>query len=152
MNQEATVSLHDELKARVTAAVKGGDLLTRDALRTVLGEAQAEAVRRKTEATDEVVLGVVRKTVAGLKETIPLAKSAGRDTAPREAELALLESLLPKAWDQAAIAAALAPLRDELRAAKNDGQAMGAAMKALKSQGATTNPDDVKAVVAAVRA
>lgn len=146
------MSLYDELKARVTAAMKGGDLLTRDTFRTVLGEAQAEAVRRKGEVTDEVVLGVVRKAVTGLKETIPLAKGDGRDTTQQEAELALLESLLPKAWDRDAIAAALAPLRDELRAAKSDGQAMGVAMKALKAQGATTNPDDVKAAVAAARA
>lgn len=145
------MSLHDELKARVIAAVKGGDTLTRDALRTVLGEAQAEAVRRKTEATDEVILAVVKKTVTGLKETIPLAKQAGRDTTQQEAELALLESLLPKAWDREAIAAALASVRDEIRAAKNDGQAMGVAMKVLKAKGAVTNPDDVKAVVAAAR-
>ena len=146
------MSLQEELKARVAAAMKGGDLLTRDALRTVLGEAQAEAVRRKGEVTDEVVLGVIRKAVTGLKETIPLARKGGRDTARQEAELALLESLLPKAWDRNAVAAALAPLGDELRAAKSDGQAMGVAMKALKAQGATTNPDDVKAVVAAARA
>ena len=146
------MSLHDELKARVTAAVKAGDTRTRDTLRTVIGEAQAEAVRRQGEATDEVVLGVVRKAVTGLKETIPLAKKDGRDITQQEEELALLESLLPKAWDKEAIAAVLAPLRDELRAAKNDGQAMGVAMKALKAQGATTNPDDVKAVVAEVRA
>lgn len=146
------MSLADDLKARVAAAVRGGDAPTRDSLRTVLGEAQADAVRRKVEVTDEVVLGVVRKTVAGLKETIPLAKSAGRDVAPKEAELALLESLLPKAWDREAIAAALAPHRDELRAAKNDGQAMGVAMKVLKAKGATAGPEDVKAVVAAARA
>ncbi len=63
-----------------------------------------------------------------------------------------MESLLPKAWDKEAIAVVLAPLREELRAAKNDGQAMGVAMKALKAKGATTNPDDVKAAVASVRA
>lgn len=146
------MSLQDELKARVNAAMKGGDAATRDTLRTVLGEAQAEAVRRKTETTDEVVLGVVRKGVAGLKETIPLAKKDGRDTTQQEAELALLESLLPKAWDREAVAAALAAHRDDLRAAKSDGQAMGVAMKVLKAQGATTNPDDVKAAVAAARA
>jgi hypothetical protein len=110
-----------------------------------------EAVRRKGEVTDEVVLAVVRKAVTGLKETIPLAQKGGRDTTKEEAELALLESLLPKAWDQEAIAAALAAHRDEIRAAKNDGQAMGVAMKVLKAQGATTSPDDVKAVVAAAR-
>lgn len=146
------MSLHDDLKARVTAAVKAGDVRTRDTLRTVLGEAQMEALRRKGEVTDEVVLGVVKKGVAGLKETIPLAQKDGRDTAAQEAELALLESLLPKAWDREAIAAALAAVRDEVRAAKNDGQAMGVAMKALKAAGAVTTPDDVKAVVAAVRA
>jgi uncharacterized protein YqeY len=131
--------------------MKSGDALTRDALRTILGDSQAEAVRRKGEATDEVVLGVIRKTVTGLKETIPLAKKGGRDTTQQEAELALLESLLPKTWDKDAIAAALAAVREELREAKGDGQAMGVAMKVLKAQGATTNPDDVKAVVATVR-
>jgi len=146
------VSLHDDLKARVNAAVKAGDAATRDTLRTVLGEAQMEALRRKGEVSDEIVLGVVKKGVAGLKETIPLAKKDGRDTATQEAELALLEALLPKAWDRAAITAALEPVRDELRAAKNDGQAMGVAMKALKAAGAVTTPDDVKAVVGAVRA
>lgn len=146
------MSLYDDLKTRVNTAVKGGDARTRDTLRTVLGEAQAEAVRRKGEVTDDVVLGVVKKAVAGLKETIPLAKKGGRDTAQQEAELALLEALLPKAWDRGVIAAALAEVRDELRAAKNDGQAMGVAMKVLKAKGATTSPDDVKAVVAAVRA
>ena len=132
------MSLHDDLKARVTAAVKAGDSATRDTLRTVIGEAQMEALRRKG--------------VAGLKETIPLAKKDGRDTAAQEAELVLLEALLPKAWDREAITAALAPVRDEVRAAKNDGQAMGVAMKALKAAGAATTPDDVKAVVAAIRA
>ncbi|QDU22463.1 GatB/YqeY domain-containing protein [Urbifossiella limnaea] len=146
------MSLHDDLKARVNAAVKAGDAATRDTLRTVLGEAQMEALRRKAEVSDEVVLGVVKKGVAGLKETIPLAKKAGRDTAAQETELALLEGLLPKAWDRAAITAALEAVRDELRAAKNDGQAMGVAMKALKAAGAVTTPDDVKAVVAAARA
>jgi uncharacterized protein YqeY len=146
------VSLHDDLKARVNAAMKGGDTQTRDTFRTVLGEAQMEALRRKGEVTDEVVLGVVKKTVAGLKETIPLARKDGRETTAQEAELALLETLLPKSWDREAITAALAPVREELRAAKNDGQAMGVAMKTLKALGAVTTPDDVKAAVAAARA
>jgi uncharacterized protein len=146
------VSLQDDLHARVTAAMKSGDNATRDTLRTVLGEAKMEAVRRKGEVSDEIILAVVRTAVTGLKETIPLAKKGQRDTAQQEAELALLESLLPRAWDREAIAVALAPHRDEIRAAKGDGQAMGVAMKVLKSQGATTSPDDVKAVVAAARA
>ena len=132
--------------------MKGGDQATRDTLRTVLGEAKMEAVRRKGEVSDEMILAVVRKSVTGLKETIPLAKKDGRDTSIQEAELALMEALLPRALDREAIAAALAPHRDEIRAAKGDGQAMGVAMKLLKAPGATTTPDDVKAVVAATRA
>ena len=145
------MSLQAQLQARVTAAMKGADHATRDTLRTVLGEAKMEAVRRNGEVSDEMILAVVRKAVTGLKETIPLARKGGRDTAPQEAELALLESLLPRAWDREAIATALAPHRDEIRAAKSDGQAMGVAMRVLKAQGATTSPDDVKAVVAATR-
>ena len=145
------MSLQDDLQARVTAAMKSGDNATRDTLRTVLGEAQMEAVRRNGEVSDEVLLAVVRKSVTGLKETVPLAKKGGRDTTSQETELALLESLLPRAWDREAIAAALTPHRDEIRAAKSDGQAMGVAMKVLKSRGATTSPDDVKAIVAATR-
>ena len=148
---ETFVSLQDDLQARVTAAMKSGDNATRDTLRTILGEAKMEAVRRKGEVSDEVILTVVRKAVAGLKETIPLAKKDARDTTHQEAELALLESLLPRAWDRDAITAALAAHQNEIRAAKNDGQAMGVAMKVLKSLGATTNPDDVKAAVAAAR-
>jgi hypothetical protein len=64
--QETAVSLHDELKTRVNAAVKAGDTPTRDTFRTVLGEAQMEALRRKGDVTDEIVLGVVRKGVAEL--------------------------------------------------------------------------------------
>lgn len=146
------MSLQDDLQARVTTAMKSGDGATRDALRTILGEAKMEAVRRKGEVSDDVVLAVVRKTVTGLKETIPLARNGGRDTTSQEAELALLESILPRAWDREAIAAALAAHRDEIRAAKSEGQAVGVAMKVLKSQGATTSTDDVKAVVAATRA
>jgi uncharacterized protein len=145
------VSLQADLQARVTAAMKGGDHATRDTLRTVLGEAQMEAVRRQGEVSDEMILAVARKAVTGLKETIPLAQKDGRDTTPQEAELALLEALLPRAWDREAITAALAPHRDEIRAAKSDGQAMGVAMKVLKAQGATTSPDDVKAIVTAAR-
>jgi uncharacterized protein YqeY len=145
------MSLQDDLQARVTSAMKSGDHATRDTLRTVLGEAKMEAVRCKGEVSDEVILAVARKVVTGLKETIPLAKKDGRDTARQEAELALLESLLPRASDREAIAAALAPHRDDIKAAKGDGQAMGVAMKVLKAQGATTSPDDVKAVVAATR-
>lgn len=111
------MSLHEDLKSRVNASMLCGDTQTRDTIRTVIGEAQMEALRRKGEVADEVVLGVVKRSVAGLKETIPLTKKDGVDTAQQEVELALLESILPKVWDRDAIEVAVAPHRDELRAA-----------------------------------
>lgn len=144
--------LADELKTRVTAAMKSGDTATRDTLRTVLGEAQSEAMRQKAEVTDQIVVGVVKKAVTGLKETIPLAQKDGRDTKAQEAELALLEGLLPKVVDKGVVLVHLTAIKDQLKAAKNDGQAMGVAMKSLKEAGLTVNADDVKAGVAAVRA
>jgi hypothetical protein len=48
-----------------------------------------------------------------------------------------------------AIAEALAPVRDQIKAAPKDGMAMGVAMKALAGQ--PVEADDVKAAVASIR-
>jgi hypothetical protein len=49
------------------------------------------------------------------------------------------------------IEAALAPVHNAIAAADNDGQAMGVAMKSLKSTGAVVEGRDVNAVVHRMR-
>ncbi len=66
-----------------------------------------------------------------------------------EAELALLREWVPPTFSPEQIAEALAPVRDQIKAAPKDGMAMGIAMKALAGQ--PVDSDDVKAAVAALR-
>ena len=66
-----------------------------------------------------------------------------------EAEIALLKEWVPPTLGPEQIAEALAPVRDQIKAAPKDGMAMGIAMKALAGQ--AVDSDDVKAAVAALR-
>jgi uncharacterized protein YqeY len=64
-------------------------------------------------------------------------------------EVALIQEWLPATLTADQIAAALEPVRDQIRGAAKDGMAMGVAMKALAGQ--PVESDDVKAAVAAIR-
>ena len=66
-----------------------------------------------------------------------------------EEELALLREWVPPTLGPEQIAAALASVRDQIKAAPKDGMAMGIAMKALAGQ--QVESDDVKAAVASLR-
>ena len=64
----------------------------------------------------------------------------------------MLEELLPKTLDADGIVALLEPVRDAIRAAANDGQATGVAMKHLKTTGAAVQGKDVGDAVRRIRA
>lgn len=65
-------------------------------------------------------------------------------------DIAFLQAWVPASLSPDQIAEALAPLREQIKAAPKDGMAMGVAMKALAGQ--AVESDDVKAAVAAIRA
>ncbi len=139
--------LIDEIRRRRTEALKSRDSLAKEVLNVAIGEIDTIAARHGRDATDEDCLGVVRKLVKSNEET----RAAATDEAQRQAltrEIEVLSALLPKTLDAAEVVAALAPVADAVRAAANDGQATGVAMKHLKSVGATV---DGKVVSAAVR-
>ena len=64
-------------------------------------------------------------------------------------EISLLQEWLPPTLGPEQIAAALAAVADQIKAAPKDGMAMGIAMKALAGQ--PVDSDDVKAAVASLR-
>ena len=66
-------------------------------------------------------------------------------------EIAVLESFLPKTLSVDEIVAALAAVADPIKAAGNDGQATGVAMKHLKSTSALVNGKDVSEAVKKIR-
>jgi hypothetical protein len=63
----------------------------------------------------------------------------------------VLTSLLPKGLDIAEIVAKLAPVADAIKAAGNDGQATGVAIKHLKAEGISAPGGDVSKAVKAIR-
>lgn len=138
--------LKEEIQSRIRAAMKAKRLVEREILGVALGEIQTVEARKGSLSEDEAA-GIVKKLVKSNRETIEAGPDAARK-AVLEEEIAILESLLPKAMGPDEIAAALSGVGDAIRAASNDGQATGVAMKALKAQGA---PVDGKAVAEAVK-
>jgi uncharacterized protein YqeY len=141
--------LIDEIRERMKAAMKARNVVEKEILRVALGEITTEEARQGSvdEATVEKIL---RKLVKSNQETLgSTADDTQRTTL--EQEIAVLESLLPKTLTVDEIVAALAPVRDAITAAGNDGQATGVAMKHLKSQNAAVDGKSVSAAVKAIR-
>ncbi len=142
--------LVEEIKRRITAAMKAGNTIEKDILRLAYGEVQT-AEARGTVVTDEGVAAIVRKLIKSNEETLTATADVEQKRILTE-ENAVLVSLLPRSLSVADIVEALAPVRDALKAAGNDGQATGAAMKHLKTSGAVVNGKDVTEAVKLIRA
>lgn len=138
--------LKAEIQSRIRAAMKARRTVEREILGVALGEIQTQEAR-KGELTEEETASFVKKLIKSNRETLDAGPDAERK-AILEEEIVILESLLPKAMGPDEIVVALAPVSDAIRAASNDGQATGIAMKTLKAQGA---PVDGKAVAEAVK-
>ena len=145
------MTLVDVLRKKALEAMKAKDGLATTILRLAQSEVQALEARQGRPLTDEEAFGALRKLVKSNEET--LAASVGDDEkrATLTREIALLTEFLPKSLSAAEIAAALAPVAEAIKAAGNDGQATGVAMKHLKSQGAQVAGTDVAQAVKAIR-
>jgi uncharacterized protein YqeY len=142
--------LVDDIKRHITTAMKSGDAVARDVLRLALSEVQTAEARKNALASDEEAANVVRKLIKSNEETLGLTADEARAAALRR-EIEVLSALLPKQLSVDEIVAALAGQRDALRAAANDGQATGIAMKHLKASGAAVSGGDVGAAVKRLR-
>ena len=143
--------LLDDLKAKITAAVKAKDEVARDVLRLALGEVQTGEARASRPLKDDEVAAILKKLVKSNEETLALAGDSAQAPTLRK-EIEILASLLPKTTSVADLVEALASQRDALRAAKGDGPATGIAMKHLKTTGLVFEGNDVAAAVKAIRA
>jgi uncharacterized protein YqeY len=142
--------LVEELKKRITQAMKERDEVAKDVLRVALGEIQTQEHRANKTMSEEEAVAVVRKLVKSNEET--MAASTGERAATLKREIELLSELLPKRMTVDQIAAALESQREAIRAAKSDGQATGVAMKHLKSTGASFDGADATEAVKRIRA
>ena len=139
----------ETLKARAAEAMKSKDGVATSILRLALGEIQTAEARSNKPVTEDEAVAIVRKLIKSNEETLPHA--AGEQKATLERENALLSSVLPATMTPDQIVAALAPVAEAVRAAKNDGQATGVAMKHLKSSGSSVQGNDVTAAVKRMR-
>lgn len=138
--------LLDDLKKRMMAAMKAGNVTEKEILRTAIGE-----ITGSFKSTDEEVTAVLKKLVKSNRETLGLTTDEAAKATLRE-EITVLQSFLPKTLDVEGIVAALEPVKGGIKDAKSEGQAMGVASKHLKSMGAAVESEDVKAAIAKLRA
>lgn len=143
--------LVDDIKKRLGVAMKARNDVEREILRVTLGELQTLETRTSRAPTDDEVAQIIRKLLKANEETRAATEDAARKTV-LEQEIAVLTSLLPKGLGLDEIVAKLAPVRDAIKAAGNDGQATGVAMKHLKSEGLSVPGGDVSQAVKAIRA
>jgi uncharacterized protein len=142
--------LVETIRARAKEAMKARREVEREILRVALGEIQTEEARGTTMGDAEAER-IIRKIIKNNRETLDLTTEADKQAVLRE-EVAVLESLLPQRLGVEQIVAALGEVAAEIRGAKADGQAVGVAMKHLKTKGAAVDGKDVTAAVKQMRA
>lgn len=143
--------LLDDIKAQMFAAMKSGDTIAKEILKVAMGEITTDAARAGRKGDDAETQAILRKLMKSNEETLGATTDAeARSTLEREN--AVLATFLPKSMTVDEISAALAPVAEAIKAAGNDGQATGVAMKHLKGLGAVVGGKDVGEAVKKIRA
>lgn len=146
------MTLHETLKAGIPDALRAKDEVRLRTLRSLVTAMTNEVVAKKRKPdeflTDEEALAVIKRAANQRKDSIEQFTAAGRSelAEPEQAELSILESLLPQQMS-----------RDEIRTIaqekmasmgvtdkKDAGRFMGSLMQELKGK---ADGGDVKAVV-----
>jgi len=148
--------LEETLKDQIKQAMRDKDRVRRDILKLALSEITSKSAMG--EVTQEQAEKLVRKIVENNHESIAaLAKRDSGDDREKLVQLKveneILEELLPKEWSTQDVQTFIEKenLAEPIAAANNDGQAMGIAMKALKSAGAAAKGNVVNQVIRSLR-
>lgn len=144
------MALLDQIRAQMFAAMKSGNVTEREILKVAMGEITTDAARPGKKGDDEETLVILKKLVKSNEESIEASQDEAQKAQLR-AEIAVLNTYLPQSLGVPEIVAALAPVAEAVKAAGNDGQATGVAMKHLKSLSAEVNGKDVSAAVRQLR-
>lgn len=130
--------------------MKAGNVVEKEILKVAMGEITTDAARPGKKGDDAEAQAILKKLVKSNQETIALSQDEAQKETLR-VEIEVLLDFLPKTLGVPEIVAALAPVAEAVKAAGNDGQATGVAMKHLKSLGAEVNGRDVSAAVRQMR-
>ncbi|MCL5774446.1 MAG: GatB/YqeY domain-containing protein [Firmicutes bacterium] len=131
--------LLDQIKTDVKESMKKGDKMRLETLRFLLAAIKNSAITKygsqgESKVTDEDVLEIVKRQVKTHKESVEAFHKGGRDdlVAHEEAQLAILETFMPKQLSDEELAAILAPIASSGEA--NFGLLMKQAVAAVKGQ------------------
>lgn len=130
--------LLQDIQSSVNTSLKKGDAVSVETLRFLISAVRTAAINKygadaESKVTDQDVLDMIKKQVKTHKESVEAFTKAGRsELAQNEAaQLAILESYLPKEMPDEDLKALIAPVA----AAGGDfGPLMGKAMAAVKGQ------------------
>ena len=142
--------LLDTIKAQMFKAMKAGNTVEKEILRVAVGEITTDRVREGRTGSDDEAQAILRKLMKSNDESIAASEDPAKK-AVLEEENRILSAFLPKSLDVDAIALALAPVADAVKAAGSEGQATGVAMKHLKGAGAVVQGKDVAEAVKRLR-
>lgn len=145
------MSVVDLLRKKALESMKAKDGVATTILRLAQSEVQALEAKTDGPFTDEAAYGVLRKLVKSNEETITMSSADLEKCATLQREIAILQEFIPKGLSTDEIIQALAPVLDAIKAAGNDGQATGIAIKHLKSQGMQITGNDASAAVKQIR-
>ncbi len=137
-------NLLSRIRGEIRQAMLDKDEVKKSILRVVVGEVE----RKFGSNSDEDVHKAIKRIIEGNNESL---KHGANPTLLKE--ISILDEYLPKLLSLEMIEAALLGTSTDvaIKAAKNDGAAVGAAMKALKTIGAAVDGNDVKTVVKKIR-
>ncbi len=142
VSQEATKTCPMTLKAQfrtdLAAAMKSGDKVKRDALRSLLAAIKQVEIDDQVELDDAGVQAVLQKQVKQRQETIEDAGRAGRPelAESEKADMAVLQSYLPKMMSEKEIRTAAVRVVEEVGATgpQDMGRVMSKLMPELKGK------------------
>ena len=128
------MSLQEQLKSEMKAAMVAKDKARLGAIRLIMAEIKQKEVDSRTTLGDDEIIAVMTKMVKQRKDSISQFEAAGRqDLADAEqAEVLVLQAFLPQALSEQEIDTLITATIDQLGASGM--QAMGAVMNALRPQ------------------
>jgi uncharacterized protein len=140
------MSLFETINSSLNAARKAGEKEKLSILTVLFGELQTLQFSKGHAPTisDEEAVKVIKKIIEGNTQTINLSPNNARN-ADLEREITVLSAFLPKMASKEEIRTALGEAK--FTNVQSEGQAIGLAIKYLKSQGILAESKDVIEIV-----
>jgi uncharacterized protein YqeY len=137
------MDLKTQINDSVKEAMKAGDEVRKRTLRMVLAAIKQTEVDKRTELDDTAVISILQKEIKNRREALEEAHKANRSdlAAENEAEIAVLETFLPKAMPAEELRSLVQAAIAETGAASMTD--MGKVMKVVMPRVAGRAPNDM---------